>query len=200
MMMESGETMMVPLHSTSLSVSSNGIPGRKVDHFTPLLLLSFCTRGHLSLKMTKFSLARLSAVVGVLQLLVAPTQAWMPQKGAASSPKAQVDVSKKVEEFGRQLSTFGVGCIFAASAVAGPSPALADAGKFSYDPNLGGPETWSNLNVEGNQCSGAKQSPIAIRPTACNVGANYEMKVRVDCHASIMIISLVAVYTSFSLE
>lgn len=113
---------------------------------------------------------------------VVQVQAWMGQhdmsakKAFVSTPKDHVKPATSLSDVGRQVASLGVGC-FLAAATAFASPAFADAGKFSYDPNLGGPETWSTLKVEGNQCSGSKQSPIAIRPTACNVGANYEFKV-----------------------
>ena len=122
--------------------------------------------------MTRFGIAFLSV------LLVAPTHAWT---GMANNkvPKSITTTSESnvAADWGRHVTTLGLGC-FLAAATSFASPALADAGRFSYDPNLGGPETWSTLAVEGNQCSGRKQSPIDIRPTACNVGANYEMKVR----------------------
>lgn len=140
--------------------------------------------------MSKSSLSCLFVVAGVLQLLLAPSAAWTSQKDMTAGSRkpfgkgAEKDsaiVPNAFQDMNRQISTFGFGCFLAAAtsfaALGGPGPAFADAGKFSYDPSLGGPETWSNLNVEGNQCSGSKQSPIAIRPTACNVGANYEMKV-----------------------
>jgi hypothetical protein len=121
----------------------------------------------------------------VSALFVAPCQAWVGQRGPKefAMPSLQQHPTKgsaiPFAELGRQAATLGFGCFLAAATAFGTvSPAIADAGRFSYDPNLGGPETWSTLAVEGNQCSGMKQSPIAIRPTACNVGANYEMKVR----------------------
>ena len=113
-------------------------------------------------------------------LLAAPSQAWVGQQHRPSFvPKVATPEEKPnlLADVGRQMSTLGFGCALAAATVFGASPALADAGKFSYDPNLGGPQTWSGLQVEGNQCSGSKQSPIAIKPTGCNIGANYEMQV-----------------------
>lgn len=114
---------------------------------------------------------------------VVQVQAWMGQhdlskgkKAFLSAPTEQVEPASTLVDMGRQISTLGFGCALAAATSFAP-PAFADAGKFSYDPNLGGPTTWSTLKVEGNQCSGTKQSPIAIKPTACNVGANYEFKV-----------------------
>ena len=105
--------------------------------------------------------------------------AWMGQHDIKAARKAFLPTSsepKNSDDIGLQVASLGFGC-FLAAATAFATPAFADAGRFSYDPNLGGPETWSSLKVEGNQCSGSKQSPIAIKPTACNVGANYEFKV-----------------------
>ena len=121
-------------------------------------------------------------------LLAAPSQAWVGQQHRPSLvPTTKAITTTKetpnnlLADMGRQMSTLGFGCALAAATVFGAtSPALADAGKFSYDPNLGGPQTWSGLQVEGNQCSGSKQSPIAIKPTGCNIGANYEMQVNND--------------------
>jgi hypothetical protein len=108
---------------------------------------------------------------------VVQVQGWMGQHGVSTTKKAFVsEPIVNLAEVGRQAASLGFGC-FLAAATAFASPAFADAGRFSYDPSLGGPETWSTLKVEGNQCSGSKQSPIAIKPTACNVGANYEFKV-----------------------
>jgi len=128
-------------------------------------------------------LSRGSFAFAVLPLLATPTRAWLNQRDASYRATALSSTEKTewvsvLPESGRHVATLGVGCFLAAAVFA--SPALADAGKFSYDPNLGGPETWSSLQVEGNQCSGKKQSPIAIRPTGCNIGANYEMKVWKD--------------------
>lgn len=136
--------------------------------------------------MPRTSLYSILNIAGVFSLLLAPSKAWMNQKdlisgrrtSSASLLKSEVNV---LEDVGRQISTLGFGCFLAAAtsfaAFGGPGSAFADAGRFSYDPTLGGPETWSSLSIEGNACSGQKQSPIAIRPTSCNVGANYEMKV-----------------------
>lgn len=108
---------------------------------------------------------------------VVQVQAWTAQRDVAKKAfvPEQKETINTLAEAGRHAASLGFGC-FLAAATAFATPAFADAGKFSYDPNLGGPETWSTLKVEGNQCSGSKQSPIAIKPTACNVGANYEFK------------------------
>ena len=135
-------------------------------------------------------------------LLAIPSQGWIGQQHSfvadkksamtttsTSSSSSAAETTSPMSfladcSLGRQMSTLGFGCVLAAMTAFGgvavpTSPAWADAGKFSYDPNLGGPQTWSGLQVEGNQCSGSKQSPIAIKPTGCNIGANYEMQVRV---------------------
>lgn len=65
-------------------------------------------------------------------------------------------------------------------AVATVAPAKSSV--FSYDPSSqGGPASWSTLNIEGNQCGGSKQSPIAIKPTGCTVGGNYLMEANPKC-------------------
>ena len=134
------------------------------------------------------SFTTMLALVGAL--LLSPSEAWVvgPRQPVANPPKPATESKSQVSELSRQLSTFGVGCALAAATAfagfGGPSPAFADAGRFSYDPALGGPETWSQLKVEGNQCSGRKQSPIAIRETGCNVGANYQMKVSFESQSS----------------
>jgi len=123
------------------------------------------------------------ALLAVVGAFVAPSDAWMGQKDAVTrkpfvTEKAEPNM---VQDLNKHVLNFGFGCFLAAAtsfaALGGPAPALADAGKFSYDPALGGPQSWSKLAVEGNQCNGKKQSPIAIRPTGCNLGANYELKV-----------------------
>lgn len=112
------------------------------------------------------------AVAGLVQ-----AQAWMGQHDITKAFMPSTKEPVGPANVGVQAASLSFGC-FLAAATAFSTPAFADAGKFSYDPSLGGPETWSTLKVEGNQCSGSKQSPIAIKPTACNVGANYEFKVK----------------------
>ena len=139
----------------------------------------------------------------VTVLFAAPSQAWVGQHDVSRNPfvatkSAVVNTNEatpaSLADVGRQISTLGFGC-FLAAATAFATPAFADAGKFSYDPNLGGPETWSGLKVEGNQCSGSKQSPIAIKPTGCNIGANYEMKVNIlHCTRRIQKLVFLAIY------
>ena len=70
------------------------------------------------------------------------------------------------------------GAATAGAAASAASAAAKPASTFSYDPgSSNGPYGWSSLNIEGNQCGGKKQSPIAITPSGCNVGANYKMEV-----------------------
>jgi len=133
---------------------------------------------------TKVMLSR-GFLCATLFLSVSTSQAWIGPKpfAARSTPTVEQYEPSTVpplKETGRQIFTLGFGCFLAAATVFA-SPAFADAGKFSYDPNLGGPENWSALQVEGNQCSGSKQSPIAIKPTGCNIGANYQFTVCFYC-------------------
>ena len=75
-------------------------------------------------------------------------------------------------------ATAGAATVGATATVAAAAPKPTGGSSFSYDPGeSNGPYGWSNLNIEGNQCGGKKQSPIAITPSGCNVGANYKMEV-----------------------
>jgi carbonic anhydrase len=59
------------------------------------------------------------------------------------------------------------------------APASATGGNFSYDPEHPlGPDDWETLELEGNQCGGKYQSPIAIKSAACTEYADYKLRVR----------------------
>jgi hypothetical protein len=49
---------------------------------------------------------------------------------------------------------------------------------FSYDPLSDvGPANWGLLPLDGNQCDGEKNSPIAVATSACTLYANYHFDV-----------------------
>jgi len=52
--------------------------------------------------------------------------------------------------------------------------AHADEGSFSYDPSSStGPASWGDLALEGNQCNGQKNSPIAVQSRPCDRFEDY---------------------------
>ena len=56
--------------------------------------------------------------------------------------------------------------------------ALASSGTFNYHSDSPfGPSNWGSLNISDNQCSGQKNSPIAVETTPCDVKADYTMLV-----------------------
>ena len=56
--------------------------------------------------------------------------------------------------------------------------ALSSSGTFNYNPDSPlGPSNWGTLNITGNQCSGQKNSPIAVETTPCDVKEDYTLSV-----------------------
>ena len=56
--------------------------------------------------------------------------------------------------------------------------AHADNGSFSYDPSSSsGPANWGKLNVTNNECSGQKNSPIAVETHPCDRFEDYTFNV-----------------------
>jgi carbonic anhydrase len=54
----------------------------------------------------------------------------------------------------------------------------ATGAAFSYDPEAeNGPANWSKLEIDGNQCGGSSNSPIAVYTRACDRWGNYEFQV-----------------------
>jgi carbonic anhydrase len=57
-------------------------------------------------------------------------------------------------------------------------PASATGGNYSYDQEHPlGPDDWETLELEGNQCGGNAQSPIAIESFECSEYADYKLTV-----------------------
>ena len=61
---------------------------------------------------------------------------------------------------------------------------LAASGIFNYDPDSPyGPSNWGSLDgFDNNQCSGTKNSPIAVETIPCTVKEDYTLTVRKDSH------------------
>ena len=56
-------------------------------------------------------------------------------------------------------------------------PTMAGSG-FCYDENTEcGPSNWGTLQIDGNQCDGTKNSPIAIEDTGCTMYLDYDFQV-----------------------
>ncbi len=49
---------------------------------------------------------------------------------------------------------------------------------FSYDPDAdNGPDHWKDLEIDGNQCGGESNSPIAVETHGCDRYEEYTMSV-----------------------
>ena len=58
---------------------------------------------------------------------------------------------------------------------------FAAGGDFSYDPASDkGPANWGSLELEGNQCDGTANSPIAVITTSCDKFADYGLNVSLE--------------------
>lgn len=54
----------------------------------------------------------------------------------------------------------------------------ATSAAFSYDPNSDvGPDNWGLLPIDGNECDGENNSPIAVTTSDCTRYANYQFDV-----------------------
>jgi carbonic anhydrase len=54
----------------------------------------------------------------------------------------------------------------------------ATSAAFSYDPNSEyGPEHWGDLLIDGNQCNGSSNSPVAIESGGCDRYEDYKFSV-----------------------
>jgi carbonic anhydrase len=58
-------------------------------------------------------------------------------------------------------------------------PALSNAaGEYSYDPdNEFGPANWASVEMDGNQCGGDKNSPVAVEVAPCDEFKDYKLTV-----------------------
>ena len=76
--------------------------------------------------------------------------------------------------------TFAHSALFALLAL--PS-VLAASGVYNYDPDSPyGPSKWGDVDVANNQCSGQKNSPIAVTTIPCTTKADYTLTVRKVTH------------------
>jgi carbonic anhydrase len=71
--------------------------------------------------------------------------------------------------------------LFSFLVTAAPTSTLvhaATSAAFSYDPTSDvGPDNWGLLPLDGNQCDGEKNSPIAVTTSGCTRYANYQFDV-----------------------
>jgi carbonic anhydrase len=72
-------------------------------------------------------------------------------------------------------------------------PASAALGEYSYDPDHPlGPASWADVELEGNQCGGNEQSPIAIESIDCTEYADYKLTVRILFRYYVSILGITA--------
>ena len=64
-----------------------------------------------------------------------------------------------------------------------PITITASEVSFSYNPDSPvGPSNWGTLAIDNNQCSGQKNSPIAVNTSPCDVKKDYTLLVRKAIH------------------
>ena len=72
-----------------------------------------------------------------------------------------------------------------------PSVILASEASFSYDPDSPyGPSNWGTLAIDNNQCSGQKNSPIAVKTIPCSVKKDFTLLVRKVVHNNLVAMTL----------